>query len=786
MEHAPYAQYDAYVEVRKPDRAAEVIRKYLYHWPLFVLTLLICFGLAFSYLKLATPGYTVKARVLIKDDIKGNGAQSALAEVDLFRTRTLVENEIEVLRSRSLIRKVVDDLHLSVRYFELGTYRKKDIYGQSPVRFVQVVPSSYVSEKPQFIDIEVTDDQRYVLKDDESGTDVAFGAVVTNRLGKWKLERVGNSAVFLGKTIRIMVTDAEQVTDAYLNALDAELANKKSTVVELSIKEKVPERGKDILNGVIKSYITAATEDIDNTRRSTLDFIDARLASLTNELSFAEESVESFKSSNGLMDVSTESKFFLDRIRDNDVKLNEVNVQLEIVNGIEKYIDSNKATGNAPATAGIADAGLVALINQLITLELQKDQLLGTTPAKSPVFETINRQIATTKHSIRENIRGLKTSLTASQAQLRKFSANLETSIRKLPGQERELITKKRQQNIKEELYVYLLQKREEADVSYATATVDNIMVDPPFAGQADSPKAMLVMGLALMASLCIPFGIIFGRDLFNNKIQTVREVQDSMPIPILGELIYQRSPSAIVMQNKSGQLIAEQFRSLNTNLQHIFRDKKQGRVTLLTSGMSGEGKSFIATNLAASLAASGRRTIILEFDLRNPMIARNMRIKPRKGLADYLVGNASVKDIVIGTNIHKNLFVALAGTLPEYPTELLQRPGLHELIDWVTGNFDEILIDTPPVQLVADAMILAEFSDINIYVLRQGVTQRSHLDYVRQIYADKRLKNLSIVFNGVDSTKQGNRYDYSYYGNKYTSRSEAIADGMSNFLKRF
>jgi len=283
-----------------------------------------------------------------------------------------------------------------------------------------------------------------------------------------------------------------------------------------------------------------------------------------------------------------------------------------------------------------------------------------------------------------------------------------------------------------------------------------------------------------------LPFGLITGRNLLNNKVLTSKEIKEATAVPILGELVYQKNVSPIVMKDKSRQMIAEQFRSLNSNLKHTYKESSGGRVTLLTSGMSGEGKSFIACNLAASFAASGRKTIILEFDLRSPKIAKEMGIVAGKGLSEYLNGQAELDEIIQGTSINDNLFIAASGALPEFPAELLQSAKMKTLIDSLSLNYDDILIDTPPIQLVADAMILSEYSDLNLYVVRQGVTYKSQLEYVKQINTEHRLKNLSVIFNGVDISQFGGTYNYGYYSQGKGGAKENFQEGARNFFNRF
>ena len=364
-------------------------------------------------------------------------------------------------------------------------------------------------------------------------------------------------------------------------------------------------------------------------------------------------------------------------------------------------------------------------------------------------------------------------------------NSGFESSIRELPTQEREIINIQRQQKIKEDLYVYLLQKREEAAVNYASTNADNKTVDQAHVGGPDGSKKMIIYGIALIAGIFIPFGLILGRNVLNNRVLTAKEIQHVTSVPVLAELVYQKSASALVMQDKSRRMIAEQFRSLRTNLQYIYEQNKSGRVTLLTSGMSGEGKSFVTTNLGTVLALSGRKTIILELDLRSPKIAKYLHLKPGPGISDYLEGKIHIEEIIKPSGIQENLFVAAAGTLPEFPAELISGSQMQALMEWVCANFDEVLIDTPPIKLVTDAMILSQYSDVNLFIVRQGFTYKSQLDFIKELAEKQNLKNLNIVFNGVNGSQNG-AYQYDYYSDKNLTKKETVQVGIDSFLNRF
>jgi len=770
--------------VKKTD-FNDVLDKYIFHWPVFILCTLITLSTAFLYMHYKTPGYTIKARLMIKDDEKGTGAEAALPEINLFKTRTLVENELEVLRSRELMKQVVMDLELYTRYLVREGIKSKDLYTKSPLHFISLNAAG--PKAGMRINVIIRDENSFYLGDGKGKSPYSFQSTLKNAAGRWKLKPGPEINAYIGRQINIVVSRPEETIEALSAGLSAELANKKSTVVELAVKDQVPERGRDVLNELITIYNHSAIDEKNRVRQSTLDFVDKRLHSLSGDLSAVEKNVESFKSSRGLTDISSESKLFLENVRDNDVNLNKVNVQMEVVSGIERYINSSENAENAPATTGIEDPGLITLVNQLISLQTQKEQLLTTTGAGNPLFESLNRQIASTKNAIRQNISGIKSSLEGSQKKLMLFNSGFENSIKKLPGQEREFLTIKRQQAVKEDLYVYLLQKREEAAVSYAATIADSRTVDQAYYGQPDTPKGTIIYGMALFSGLAIPFALIYGKRLFNTRVSNTDEIQELTAVPIVGELAYQKSGNSLVVRDKNRKMIAEQFRALRTNLQYVYPHKEEGMVTMITSGMPGEGKSFITCNLGAVLANAGKKTVILELDMRNPMICKNLNLGPAAGISDFVNSkNLLIHDIVRPTGINDNLYMIGAGKKVEFPAELLEHPKMEQMMDWLKQNFDEILIDTPPIQLVADAMILSKYSDANLYVVREGITYKSQLNYIRQAAQEQKLNKLNIVYNGINTVSPGKKYQYGYYLNEELTGFEVFEAGLRSFFQRF
>ncbi|MGV3706122.1 MAG: GumC family protein [Arcticibacter sp.] len=770
-ENTPLTRFIEKDEENGSGNFGETISKYLYYWPLFLVCIISSLAVAYVYLHYAKPEYIVKAKLLIKAEKSNPSSESSLNEIiKPYQTGKSVEDEIEILKSRSVIQQVVKNLELWTNYEEKGKIVSEDLYGQSPVKFV-LVRKGQDFESRNFL-ITIINDDIFSLKDEEGNVrEFRFSDQLKNKFGSWKLQKTPNFENYVGKVISVRIKDPEIATDQLLGRIQAAEVNKNASVVELSIQENVLKRGKDILNQLIVQYNLASEKEKERVAGTALKFIDERLASLTGELNAVEKDVEGFRSSRGLTDISSESKVYLDNVRVNDAHLNEVDVQLNVIKGIERYVNSpDNANTSAPSTIGIDDPALTSWVSKLIDLQLQYQQLMGTLPEKNPAFEPIRQQIASTKNAIKQNINNIKGSLVSTRRQLESFNSGFKGSIRSLPSDERQLVSIKRQQSIKENLYLYLLQKREEAALSHASTLAFSQTVDSAY---LDTYKKPLTYSLALFIGILLPASILFGRQLLNNKIVSTEQIERT-GVPVTAELVYEYSKSPIVVHNKSRFAIGEQFRSLRTNLLYLHDKKKSGRVTLITSSIAGEGKSFVASNLGVALAASGRKTVILELDLRKPKIATNFNVGTGPGLSDFLDGHASIDQITRSSALHPNLSIIGTGTLPENPSELLEQIEIDELIEWLRSEYDDIILDTPPIFLVTDAMIISRVADASLYVVRQNFSYRKHLGFVKKIFKEHKLPRMQIVFNAIQ--KRGEyKYGYEYYTAMNTQKKHSL-----------
>ncbi|MBS7566823.1 polysaccharide biosynthesis tyrosine autokinase [Mucilaginibacter sp. Bleaf8] len=764
-----------------------ILVKYLYHWPLFVLGVALALIGAFIYTQYIDPTYTITAKLLISDDKKESSVDKMMQKMDVFESSKVIDNESEILQSRTLLARVINDLNLYSTYSKPGKFRDVDIYDNTPVQLRLLNQTSDHFNTSFTIRINNANEFTLVNKDENDKT-FKFSDGIKNSFGSWRLEKTANFNKYIGKEIHIATRDTEQVVNSYVNKIKSSRLNKLASVIELSLQDNVLQRGRDILLHTVAAYNDQSVKEKKRSAENALLFINSRLKDVSGELSSVEKSFEGFRSQKGLTDVSSEAKLYLENVKSNDTQLSEINVQLDVINGIERYVRSSLSVNSAPATIGISDPGLSALVRQLMDLQAQRDKLLATTPEKNPIFEPVNRQIASTKASILNNISGIKSSLSASKRQLLANSNRFESSIKNIPGQERQFINIKRQQTNKENLYVYLLQKREEAALSYASTINDSRLIDYTYV-KSSSKKIIYI--IAFMLGIFVPLGIIYCRDSLNDRVNTRTDISSKTTVPILGELVYHegKHPLVIGKHNQSNFEISEQFRVLRTNLHFIHATRQRGRVTLLTSSIANEGKSFVTSNLGVTLAVSGRKTIILELDLRKPKIHENFKLNPyHKGLSDYIEGTATINEIIQPSNYNDNLFVITAGTATFNPSELLEQQQVDMLLDDLRGIFDDILLDTPPINIVTDAMVLSRVSDVTLYVIRQGLTKAWELEMTEKLFKQHQIPKMNIVFNGVrkDKYSYAENHNYARYGYTQEVQEYTAAVAIKSILKRF
>ncbi len=735
------------------------------YWPGFVVSIVIGIIAAYFYMQYATPVYITTAKLLVKDDRKGGLAEGRIFEdMGVKSATSTVDNEIEIFKSKMLMREVVSDLHLNIRYYIPGRFKDREIYNALPFKLV-----------PLFNDSLLAADNLYHLA--IAGNEVSF----RKSNGNWK-GKIGDTVALDAGRFYIsptnipvsagnfeadcLISPVPQVADDYINALDITAINKQVSIVKIQLYDIIPSRGEDVVNKLMDVYMQANVDDRNRVAESTIEFIDDRLAIVIEELSGIENEIKSFKQQNNLTNVEEQSKALLDYSSDNTKQLTQQEIQLSIVRSLESFLTKNAGNTRAiPSTSFVQDLSLTAMVNNYNNLLAQKERLLMSNTPFSPYIKNIDAQLKLAREDMKNNLSSLRHGLELSISEMKSRMGILNSEIKEVPAKEQTFLEYSRQQNIKQELYLFLLKKREETAISKSSTTPNARIVDVAESNNEPvAPKPLKVYLSAIVLALLIPSVRVLAKEVLNIKVNDRETIADYTSIPVIAEISHStKSSETVVVKKNSRSRVAEQFRALRTNLQFLLTSDDE-RTILVTSSMSGEGKSFISLNLAATLALSGKRVILLELDLRKPQISEALGIDSNNGFSGYAIGKSGLDEVIKPSGQFDNLYILSAGTIPPNPSELLMMPAVSKLFGILKEQFDIIIIDTAPVGLVTDAQILSQYADATLYIVRQKYTYKQQLEKADQLYTTSKLPRMNIILNDTDSKFGG----YGEYGNGY------------------
>ena len=759
----PYQVY----ETKAQPNFQIYLKRYLTKWPWLLLSLVVSLVAAYVYLLYQMPIYNVRASVLVKDEKKGISEQTSLKEVNVFTESKVVENEMEILKSHTIMGRVVKNLGLTVRYSRPTSTYRKEIYQESPIRLIVEKPLHQLYE--QELVFSFVSDKAVKL----NGELYPVNQSIKTSYGQLRIftRQPLNSKM---EPVYVSVMSDEQATETYQSRLKVDPTAKQSTMLALTLQDPVPSRGEAVLNQLINEYNSESISDKNTEARNTLRFIEDRLSLISGELFDVEKEVESYKSRQGITDLSVQAETFLIGVKENDQRLNEVNIQLNALKDIETYIGnrSEKQT-YAPAILGLNDPVLKGLLEKMSELDLKRTEMAKTVPTDHPIYQSIDSQLKNLRVSIGDNVKTFRQQLQSNRAELVHNNRRIENNMRTLPSKERALLDITRQQSVKNSLYTYLLQKREETALSAASTISTSRTIDAPHTdSQPVKPIRMMVFALSALLSFLLPIGVITAKDTLGNHILLRSDVEEVTHVPILGEVVKspQHPTSTLVFSPNTQSVFSEQIRTLRTNLQFLPNGASPNRVFLFTSSISGEGKSFIASNLGACFALIGRKTVVIDMDMRKPKLHKNLFIENRVGLSDYLRGDASIDELLHGILGYDSYYAITAGTLPTNPSELLNSGRMTELFAELRKRFEYVLVDSPPIGLVADSQLIAPHVDATIFVVRHDYTPKSHVRMVDTLSKEQRFPNLSIVLNGIGKGAAYS-YNYNYEGYKQFTR---------------
>ena len=766
----------------------EILFRYLIHWPWFVVSVIVCVAVAWGYLRLATPVYNVSATVLIKDEKKGGGANmsSELEKMGMngfVSSSSNIENEIEVLTSRTLAREVVSSLGLFVTYMDEDKFPKRELYRTSPV-LVSLTPQE-ADKLPQTMEVGMSlhpsgvMDVQIKVGEKEYGkrfdklpavlpTDEGTVAFFTNND---TLSSVRPESVTKERHITAYINRPFSVAKGYAGSLSITPTSKATSVVTVSLKNSNTQRGKDYIDKLLEMYNVNANNEKNEVAQRTAEFIDERIGIISKELGSTERDLENFKRSAGITDLTSEAQIALAGNAEYEKKRVENQTQINLVMDLQRYLQGTEYEV-LPSNVGLQDAGVAGAIDRYNEMVSERNRLLRTSTESNPAIVNLNASIRAMRGNIQTTLDATLKGLEITKTDLVREAGRYSRRISDAPTQERQFVSIARQQEIKSGLYLMLLQKREENAIVLAAIANNAKIIDEAQAdGAPISPKRMMIYLAALVFGIGIPVGIIYLIGLTKFKVEGRADVEKLTSLPVIGDvpLADEKTGSIAVFENQNN-LMSETFRNVRTNLQFMLENGKN--VILVTSTISGEGKSFISANLAISLSLLGKKVVIVGLDIRKPGLNTVFNI-PKKdhGITQFLTNPAiNLMDLVQPSDINKNLYILPGGTVPPNPTELLARDGLEKAVETLKKNFDYVILDTAPIGMVTDTLLIGRVADLSVYVCRADYTRKAEFTLINELAENNKLPNLCIAINGVDLQKKkyGYYYGYGRYGKYY------------------
>jgi len=752
----------------------QILSRVLANWYWIALSVLVCLGCANLYVRYKTPNYKISARVLVNDEKKGaglSGGGDLLGDLGgLLGTKSTVDNEAEILKTRYLMEQVVKDMNLNITYYRKGTLKKVELY-ESPYQ-VKVIAAADT--------IKATDVEVSFLKNDQVAVSADGIDTLVALDRSFTIPFVGVVQIIKGTTVPVLeekypfnIMSVDSKVIALMDAITVEVKNKQVTIIDLSLTHAIPKKGEDILSKLIEKYVQANLTDKNEVADSTVKFIQNRLAYIGGELGGLEGNIQNFKQENNLADMTEQSKLLVQTTGQYVNDLSKIETQISILKSLQDYLkDEGKNKRVLPSSLIPADLVFNGAVEKYNSLTLERARrLIGVTEA-NPGIQLMDKEIANARADIESNISTTLDGFIITRNRINGQMKKAEGQVRNVPKVERNYLNLARQQQIKQELYIFLMQKSEETAISKTSNIANSKTIDPPKSEvKPFSPKRMVVYLFGMVAGLVIPLALMYVKDLLNDKIQTKEDISRITQVPIIGEISHDEGNDNMVVANSSRSAISEQFRALRTNLSFFFKNSDE-KVILLTSSMSGEGKSFVAINLGQILALTNKKVLLMELDLRKPGLSAKLEISNPIGFTNYVTNSELTSgDIVKPLKLQENLFVVSSGPIPPNPAELLLSERTKTLMKELKQQFDYIIIDAPPVGIVTDAQLLASYADVCLYLVRQNYTLKQQLNIVDDLSRSQKMKGLSIVVNDIKATK-GYGYGYSY-GNYDVSGKE-------------
>jgi len=765
----------------------EVLEKYARYWKFILISVIVVVLLAFLYLQNKAPVYESTAMVIVKDDESGSlsGEMNAFSDLGLITNNVNLYNEIEVFKSRKLIIEVVKKLDLFLTIKKEATLLSPDelYYDNAPIAISSPVKDSLLHNKNIEFQLIPIDHDTFSLEETIFKPD---NEEVVNDKGKHKFSDIINSSEgnfrfsktqfwdgsCIGKTFIIRVQSIDAAVKNIKENLVVETINKDASVIQLKISGQTKAKNNDILNTLIKQHEAQAIRYKNEITRNTSEFIDERMKLIEKELFSIEETGEFFKTSNQLVNVEMDAEVMMEKESEAEGYYTQTYIQLKLAEHIKNYMKDHPGYKNLlPANLGLESESVNEMTKEYNKLVLERNAKLINSTEKNPLVDKIEKQLKSIKNSLSVSLTNLIEGLELELQAFREKEAKYSTKLSKIPSFERKYREIMRQQQIKETLYLYLLQKREENEIAMAS-TVGNVkVVDYAYSSlQPIAPKKKLILVGAFLVGLFLPIAFIYVKDMLDTKVRSTEDLE-AIDITVAGNIPLHKGKETVVVQHNEHSIIAEAFRMLRSNIDFLLNgNKNDGNVIFVTSTIAGEGKTFISLNLANSFTLTNHKVLLLGLDMRAPMIAQYLNMKEKRGVSDYLNDdNIGLDDVIVPSQDNENLYYITVGTIPPNPSELLMRPRLAELFAHLKKEFDYIIVDNAPIALVVDTLSIVSYADLVMYVVRANYLDRRALDLPENLVKTGKIKHLAGVLNASTSAfSKYSGYGYYMYGYGY------------------
>ena len=762
----------------------DVFYKYIRFLPLFILSVAFALLIAYIYLRYTIPIYSVSSSMIIRSEQPGGQRNNDVENLINGTKADNIQNEIEVLKSRPLMQRVVDSLQLQYSYTAKGRFKEVNIYNLGPF----YMEALEIADSTRSFTFKVKFLNNSVFKINEDKNAFSFGQVFKNDKGLFRL--IKNPKVDVSKEYSITWTPSYDAASRYAGAIQVNLKSAGTGILFISMRTSNSKMGADIINKLMQEYALYSVEQKDKTSVKKLIFIDERVAQYRHKIDSAQEVLNIFEHQNNLIDSKAQSDNYFGNINESDKKINELSISLNVTDMVSNYLlDKKNQYQKVPTTLNLTDGTLIELVSEYNKTQITRQQLIdGNVAAAHPLMKEANDQVEKLRISILEILKNIRSSIAASISSSKGKNQQSQTQLQSLPEKVKEQLQMLRELETLQGLYKLLREEREKQAITKSANVSNSDIINMAYASTIPvTPNRRAIQMLAILLGLGLPALIIFLSEILNDKVSTRMDIEKITAAPILGEIGHSFSDKVLVVNKTTRSMVAEQFRIIRSNLQYVL-NKKEKSAILFTSSFSGEGKSYVATNMGAVLALAGKKTVILEFDIRKPRILAGLEIPKGPGITNFLIGKSELKDIIQQVPEQENLYVLGCGPIPPNPSELLLDPKMDELFAWLKENFDIVIVDTAPVGMVSDAMTLSKYVDSTLYLVRQGHTFKKQIGLIDEFYLGNKLPKVSIIINDVKMKPGYGYYGYGRYGYGYgygygSYYEEEVAP--PNFLER-